>query len=148
MRLSAENKMKIKPYITVSILMICYISLVFFCCLHKFGGSDSIDLGKYFLGIRLDRYIHFTMFFPYPFVAWIFINYTKRQELLKRYTYSLIIISGLVFASAAEASQEVFTTFRDTDPFDLTANITGIFTATLIVYLLRKPIKALCDKIL
>lgn len=139
--------MKTKRY-TVPLLLFCYIASVFFCCLYKFSGTENMDLGKYLLGIRLDRYIHFVMFFPYPFIAWIFMNYTKMRELLRPYTYSLIIISGLILASVAEASQEAFTAYRDTDPFDLTANTAGIFAATFVVYLLRKPLKRICDRIL
>ncbi len=137
--------MKSHSFIIVTTLMLLYVALVFFCCLYNFSGDDTMDLGQYFLGIRLDRYIHFTMFFPYPFVAWLFLNYSKKSIVYKDYTYALIIITGLLLASFAEASQELFTKYRDTDPFDLGANITGILVATLILYILHKPLTALCD---
>ncbi len=137
--------MKKHSFIIVTTLMLLYVALVFFCCLYNFSGNDTMDLNQYFLGIRLDRYVHFTMFFPYPFAAWLFLNYNSKTVVYKQYTYSFIILTGLLLASFAEASQELFTEYRDTDPFDLCANITGIFTATFILYILRKPLTALCD---
>ena len=133
--------MKLNPSYTAIALIIIYISLVFFCCLHHFSGADNLDLGTFFLGIRLDRYIHFVMFFPYPFTAWLFLNYNKKFASWSRYTPSIILLSGFVLATVAEASQELFTSYRDTDPFDLVANYTGISAATLLVYILQKPIK-------
>ncbi len=136
---------KLKPYMTVTALMLIYIALVFFCCLYNFSSGPDLDLGTYFLGIRIDRYIHFTMFFPYPFVAWLFLTYNKRCNIYKSFTYSAILISGLFFASLAEASQELLTQYRDTDPFDFVANLTGISAGTLLVYLFNKPIKKISD---
>lgn len=136
---------KIKSYIVVTALMLIYIALVFFCCLYNFSSGPDLDLGKYFLGIRLDRYIHFTMFFPYPFVGWLFLNYNSRVNIYKRYTFSIILISGLFFATLAEASQEMLTLYRDTDPFDFVANLVGISVGTLLVYVFNKPIKKISD---
>ena len=136
---------KIKSYIVVTTLMLIYIALVFFCCLHNFSSGPELDLGKYFLGIRLDRYIHFTMFFPYPFVAWLFLNYTNKFNIYRHYTYAIILISGLFFATLAEASQEMLTLYRDTDPFDFVANLTGISVGTLLVHIFNKPIKKISD---
>ena len=136
---------KIKSYIVVTALMLIYIALVFFCCLHNFSSGPELDLGKYFLGIRLDRYIHFTMFFPYPFVAWLFLNYNNKFNIYRHYTYAIILISGLFFATLAETSQEMLTLYRDTDPFDFVANLTGISVGTLLVHIFNKPIKKISD---
>ena len=51
--------------ILIKVLYIIYIMMVLFFCFYSFSSSD-LDLNRYFLGIRLDRYIHFAMFFPYP----------------------------------------------------------------------------------
>ncbi len=137
--------MKLNPRITAITLVIIYISLVFFCCLYRFSGSESLDLGQYFLGIRLDRCIHFTMFLPYPFVGWILINYDKKLNGWKKYTFSILLISGMILATTAEASQEMLTSYRDTDPFDLIANFIGIATGTLLVYILKGFLKRISD---
>lgn len=138
--------MRNTSYIAVTFLLFIYISLVFFCCLYNFS-DGNIDMGKYFLGIRLDRYIHFAMFFPYPFIGWMFLNYNKKVLVYKKYTFAAIILSGIFLASAAEASQELFTTYRDTDPFDLGSNVTGIFAGTLAVYIFQRPLIKICDKL-
>ena len=39
--------------LVIKILYIIYIAMVLFFCFYKFS-STGIDLGKYFLGIRLD----------------------------------------------------------------------------------------------
>ena len=135
--------MKRTPITIVTIALILYIFLVFFCCLYKFSGTDNIDLAQYFLGIRLDRYIHFTMFFPYPFVAWLYIKSSKRGTFYSKYKYSTILLTGLILASVAEASQEMLTSYRDTDPFDLIANFMGISVATIIVYIFRNILSRL-----
>jgi len=136
---------KIKSYLVVTALMLIYVALVFFCCLHNFSSGPDLDLGKYFLGIRLDRYIHFTMFFPYPFVAWLFLNYSRMANTFSKYAYPTILISGLFFATLAEASQEMLTLYRDTDPFDFVANLTGISVGTLLVCVFNRPIKKISD---
>lgn len=136
---------KIKSYLVVTALMLIYVALVFFCCLHNFSSGPDLDLGKYFLGIRLDRYIHFTMFFPYPFVAWLFLNYSRMTNTFSKYAYPTILISGLFFATLAEASQEMLTLYRDTDPFDFVANLTGISVGTLLVSVFNRPIKKISD---
>lgn len=135
---------KRKTYITVSILFITYISLVFFCCLYSFSGTD-IDLVKYFLGIRLDRYIHFTMFFPYPFVAWLFLNYNSFTKRLSKHSLALIFISGLILAAIAETLQSLITTNRESDYLDYISNATGILVGTLIIAIFKSKIKAIYD---
>ena len=82
---------KKKTYVTVTILFLTYIALVFFCCLYSFSNTE-LDISKYFLGIRLDRYVHFTMFFPYPFSAWLFIHYNEFTKRLCNHQFIIIIL--------------------------------------------------------
>lgn len=135
---------KRKTYITVTILFITYIALVFFCCLYSFSDSD-IDLAKYFLGIRLDRYVHFTMFFPYPFSAWLFLNYNTLTKNICKYSIPIIVVSGLVLAAIAEGSQSLITPNRQSDYLDYVANATGILTGTGIIIIFKPQIKAIFD---
>ncbi|MBP3344524.1 MAG: VanZ family protein [Bacteroidales bacterium] len=137
--------MKLNSRRTAATLAIIYVSLVFFCCLYKFSGSENLDLSRYLFGIRLDRYAHFTMFFPYPFVAWLFLHYEKGTFLLHKYPYLAILVSGFLLALAAEASQELLTAYRDTDPYDLIANFTGVTVGTIMVYAMKRPLKKICN---
>lgn len=127
---------KSKIYITVTVLFLLYIAAVFFFCLYNFSDTN-MNLATYIFGIRLDRALHFIMFLPYPFVCWLFFSYNKHIKIYKEYTFAAIILSGLLLASFAEAAQELFTNYRDSDPYDLGANITGIFVGSGIVYLFK-----------
>ena len=129
-------------YTIVTVLFVLYIAAVLFLCLFDLS-MDTVDMSKYFLGIRLDRVFHFLMFLPCPFVFWIFYYYNKRIKINSGYLFAVILLSGIIFGVLAEAAQEVFTTYRDGDPYDLGANVTGVFVGTLIVYILRKPLESL-----
>ncbi|MEG1485286.1 MAG: VanZ family protein [Bacteroidales bacterium] len=135
---------KNKIYITVTALFLLYLLTVLFFCLYNFT-NNNINLAEYFFGIRLDRVFHFLMFLPYPFVCWLFFNYNKYIKIFKEYTFAAIILSGILFASMAEASQELLTTYRDSDPYDLAANITGILIGSLLVYILKGLLSKIFD---
>jgi hypothetical protein len=137
---------KKNSYIIATTILILYIVTLFFCCLYDFSGVN-LDISSYIFGIRIDRLIHATMFFPYPFIAWIFFNFNGNIKILRQYLFSSIILSGLFLASLAESSQEILTTWRDSDPFDLGANISGILIGTLVVYLIRDMLFKLCNAI-
>lgn len=134
-------------YFIATSALLLYIATVFFCCLYDFSGID-VNLSEYIFGIRKDRLIHFTMFLPYPLIAWFFFTYNGKIKVLRQFVFGSIIISGLFLASFAEASQELFTTWRDSDPFDLGANITGILIGTLAVYLFRALLFKICNAVL
>jgi hypothetical protein len=133
-------------YIIATAMLLTYITMLFFCCLYDFS-EVNLDISNYLFGIRTDRLIHATMFFPYPFIAWIFFNYNGNVKVMRQYLFSSIILSGLFLASLAESSQELLTTWRDSDPFDLGANISGILIGSLVVYLLRDILFKLCHAV-
>ena len=118
--------------LVIKILYIIYIAMVLFFCFYKFS-STGIDLGKYFLGIRLDRYAHFTMFFPYPFIAWLTCRYASRFRFLQRHAVIVTLITGLVFAGMTEIFQDWFFASRQGDVFDFAADSISILTGTVIV---------------
>lgn len=139
-----ENYKKIgsrKAVICSTIIFIVYMTTVMFLCLARFSGKGiDINLSDYFLGIRLDRIIHFSMFFPFSFICWLFLKYNTRLQQHKVFRYIAIILTGMAFAAIAESSQELFTTYRDSDPLDFCANITGILIGCIILFLAEKQI--------
>ncbi len=118
--------------LVIKILYLIYIAMVLFFCFYKFG-STGIDLGQYFLGIRLDRYAHFTMFFPYPFIAWLTCRYATRFRFLQRHAVMLTLLTGLAFACMTELFQDWFFASRQGDILDFAADSVSILTGTLIV---------------
>ena len=128
-----------------ALLFVAYMAVVMTLCLASFSNNKiDINLNDYFLGIRLDRIVHFSMFLPFPFICWLFIKHGTRLMLRKSFRYVAIIVAGILFAAIAESSQELFTTYRDSDPVDFCANITGIFTGSVVLLLFEKQL----DKIL
>ncbi len=120
--------------ILVKTLFIIYILMVMFFCFYRFSSTD-IDLSRYFLGIRLDRYAHFAMFFPYPFIAWLTCRYTSRSQLLRRHAITVTLISGLIFAGMTELFQDWFFPSRQGDVMDFTADSISVISGCLIVRL-------------
>lgn len=130
--------------ILINILFFLYISLVLFFCFYKFS-STGIDLGKHFLGIRLDRYAHFLMFLPYPFITWLTCRYTCRSMLVRKYAVMLTLISGLIFAGITELCQDWFFSSRQGDVLDYAADSISIITGTAIVALAGHPLVRFID---
>lgn len=124
-------------YPIVTTLFVLYIAAVFFFCLYNFT-RDSIDMSRYIFGIRLDRFFHFLMFLPYPFIGWLFFHYNKRIKIYKQYRFAVIILTGVLIASFSEAAQELFTTYRDGDPYDLGADLTGLAVGCIILYIFEE----------
>lgn len=125
--------------------MVVYVSAVLFFCLYQFTNT-GIDLSKYFLGIRMDRIAHFTMFLPYSIVCWILLTYNTRirEGFIK---YIIIIITGISFAALAEYSQSFFTSYRMTDDKDFIANIIGILAGCALAFSFKRLTKAVCNYI-
>lgn len=126
-----------KKYILVFTLLIIYITAIFFCCLYNFSGSTGMDLGQYFWGIRLDRVFHFLMFFPYSFICWTLIKSSLNRTFFVRHITVTVVASGIVVATFAELSQELLTTYRDSDPWDLVANVSAIVTGIIIIMIMN-----------
>ena len=119
------------------ILFVIYLGLVFFFCLYSFKDT-GVDLSTYFFGIRADRIAHFIMFFPYPFSAWLAVKEELRERFGKL-SHLILLLSGILLAFTAETLQ-LLNPSRDFDPIDLVANISGLATASLIIFFLEKSI--------
>lgn len=128
---------KEKKYSLAFMLLTIYIAMVFFFCLYNFSGGTGLNLNRYFLGIRLDRVAHFIMFLPYPFFCWGFIKLSRGKTIFARHTIITVLVSGILIATVAELSQELLTTYRDSDPWDLVANISAIVTGMIVITIFR-----------
>ena len=122
-----------------SVIFFLYIGAVMFLCLANLSPEDlKIDPAKYFLGIRLDRIIHFLMFLPFTFVCWFYLRYHIKVKLSNAKVLLLLIFLGILFAIAAETSQSIFTTYREFDPLDMVANFAGVISGLFIVFVSRQ----------
>lgn len=137
---------KRETHITVVGLFLLYIATVLFLCLFNFS-STEIELPSYFLGIPLDKIVHFLMFFQYPIVCWLMLVYNKATNIFHTHIFSAILITGLTFAALTEVAQQVLTSYRSPESMDLVADMIGIVAGCTFVFLLRRQLKHLFDYI-
>ncbi len=110
-----------------------YIVALLFFSLASFAGIDLGIERTNILGIPIDKCIHFIMFLPYSFLAYL-------ASTRKNYWRTLFFVgmSGIVIAFLLELSQGMFTTERVTDIWDLVANVTAILIGTAVLLLLKR----------
>ena len=137
---------KRKTYIIVTALFLAYIAAVLFLCLANFS-DNTIELPKSFLGIPMDKLVHFLMFFAYPATGWLMLTYNKTLKMRQRFIFPALLITGLLFAAFTEAAQGYLTSYREADNMDFAADAIGIFSSTLLIWALQKPLKKLFDRL-
>ncbi len=137
---------KRKTYFIVTVLFLLYIAAVLCLCLLNLSDKTP-ELPEYFLGIPMDKIAHFLMYFAYPPLCWLMLTYNRRLKINPRHVFSTIFITGILFAAFTETAQGFLTTYRDPDPMDFVANITGICCATLLMWAFRKPATKVCNRV-
>ncbi|HIZ85868.1 MAG TPA: VanZ family protein [Candidatus Coprenecus stercoravium] len=121
--------------------------MVLFFCFYKFS-STGLDLSNFFLGIRLDRYAHFIMFFPYPFITWLTCRYSSNNRFIKRHAIVITLLSGIAFACLTEVCQDQFFKSRQGDVYDFLADSVAIVIGTVIVSLAGTPAVNYFDRLI
>ncbi len=111
-------------------LFILYMGLVTYLC---FGHPTTVfKIPKTLWGLPFDKCVHFLMFFPYPFLAQeAFYRRNKWRSMV------LVILTGLVLCFTMELLQDRITTYRTTDPWDLSVNVASITIASIITAIIN-----------
>ncbi len=121
-------------HITSIAVFILYMGFLAYLC---FGHPTAFfKVPRTLWGIPIDKVIHFAMFFPYPFFAQAAFFFKNRWRSLV-----FVIITGIIFCYTFELLQDKITTYRTSDPWDLSANIAAVTigsTIIAIVTLFRK----------
>ena len=120
-------------YLALCILLLYYAVLLFLCLYH----FKDTGLSNYFLGIPTDKCIHFCMFFPFPFVVWLFIKLNYKLHIPDGWMYLIIIVAGICTAITTEFLQGL-TTYRSEVPADAVADTIGIIAGCLLLFATRK----------
>ena len=107
-----------------------YILAVLVLCFARFPSSD--DVPSVFLGIPMDKLVHFLMFFPFPLLAYLaFDRYRERRgAAVPRVVAALAC--GCVFAAFTELVQTRLP-YRSGDPADFQADAIALLAASVIV---------------
>lgn len=111
-------------------VMAIYIIVILCLCLGTFQGPAG--MWKTFLGIQLDKIIHFLMYLPYPALAfWAFYQGKNWGRFLL-----VVLLIGIAYSGAVEIMQAIFTDSRSAEWGDLLANTLGMGTSALCLSLI------------
>ena len=108
--------------------------VVSFLCLTSSGNIPKIGI------LYLDKLIH--VFFHFIFtVLWILFFKVQIERSNKWKPFLISFVLSFIFGITIEVCQELFTTTRSADVFDVLANVTGAILATVVMIFYYKKIK-------
>lgn len=112
------------------ILFVIYLCAVAYLCLHTFDNQPKIPFTIW--GLPSDKVIHFFMFFPFPFMAYI--SYDKRIYTNARSWMfaGATLLLGVIVAGITEIAQ-MFTETRSAEWSDYLADCLALLVMTLII---------------
>ena len=121
-------------HITFIALFIIYLGVVAYLCFGHPAAfikiPRTITLLKW--TVPTDKFIHFLMFFPYPFLAQEAFYFNNKWRSLV-----FVILTALAFCFTFELLQDEITKNlpyrRTSDPWDLSVNIAAVSIGSLIV---------------
>ena len=120
--------------IAFRILFFMYLAGVLFLCFGHFDSTPSVPLS--FFGIPTDKIVHFTMFFPFPILAFFaFDRYTDSVKSTLLFVGATFIV-GLLLAFGTEWGQAHLTEYRSGDSMDLLADTTALLLSSTLVAVL------------
>lgn len=116
---------------TAWVLFIIYLGLLAYLC---FGQPTELfrKIPATLWGLPFDKCVHFIMFFPFPFLSHEAFYYRNKWR-----AQVLSIICALVFCFAFELLQSKLTSYRITDPWDLSVNVASVTVGTIIVAIIN-----------
>jgi VanZ family protein len=107
-------------------LAILWTFAIAFLCLARFGHMPKVVLRN------ADKYVHFIFHFVF-LVLWVLYFRTNNQKGIALITILKVFLTSLLFGIFVEIAQFLFTDTRKCDLLDILANISGAFTASLIM---------------
>ena len=120
--------------IAFQILFWLYVAGVLFLCFGHFDSTPSVPLD--FFGIPTDKIVHFTMFFPFPILAFLaFDRFTDSVKSTLLFVGATFIV-GLILAFGTEWGQAHLTKYRSGDSMDLLADTTALLLSSTLVAVL------------
>ena len=127
-----------RQLVIARILVALYLIAVAVLCFGKFDSSQDVPADLW--GLPMDKVVHFLMFFPFPFLAYLaFDRYTERWGTSVLWTMAAFL-AGCLFAAGTEIVQARFLPYRAGDFTDFEADLLALtLGSALVLYLdLRK----------
>ena len=114
----------------ISLGLFCtYVAAVMLLCVIK---TDSLpELPKFYLGIPLDKIMHFAMFLPFPILGYMAFYPTEKGCMREFAVLGIMFLLGVGFAFATERLQAM-TDYRSYEINDMLADLIGIATGAII----------------
>ena len=126
-----------KPNTTRKILcriaMLLYVVAVAYLCFANFNKLP--DVPKVLFGIRMDKIVHFCMFFPFPILAFLAYDHLTEKPWQALAALVSICAFGCIFAGITEIIQGSLP-YRREDIKDFGADCLAICIASLIVFII------------
>ena len=120
---------KIRSRKTYVALFCIYLAAVAVACFTKPSNLPDLGAGS-FMGIPMDKVLHFTLFLPFPVLASMSLIDPQRNRAANLFTLLVISVTGIGIAYATEAIQSEIG-YRSYDMKDLVADSIGIATGAL-----------------
>ena len=121
--------------IAARILFAIYLVALAFLCFGDFSDIPSVQ--RDFWGIAMDKIIHFLMFLPFPFLAYLAFNrYATKHPRVILWIF-VAFFAGIVLAAGTEIGQALLTAWRTGDPADFQADLIGLAAGTLFVIVIH-----------
>ena len=125
-----QNRIRARIF---QIIMIIYLAAVGFLCFANF--HQMPDVPKSFLGIQMDKVVHFLMFFPFPIVAFLAYDRFTNTPLQALAALISICAVGGAFAGLTEVVQD-FLPYRVKDFNDFGADCLAVGIASVLVFII------------
>jgi VanZ family protein len=109
-------------YLSAALIWTCSI---LFLCLASFSNLPDVGLEN------ADKYVHFTFHFVFVNLWFLYFNYKNQIKSIKLAIF--IFIFSIIFGVLIELAQRVFTTTRKGDFLDILSNVSGAFSALLLI---------------
>ncbi len=129
-------------------LFLAYLGAVAYCCFGHFSDLPEISVDK-FLGIPMDKIVHFLMFFPFPILCHIAFNGRGKRPGKPALVTGLVFLAGCLIAAATEIGQS-FTDYRSGDVLDFAADTLSLAISSIVTLVIdlhiKKHEKRTCSK--
>lgn len=115
------------------LLTLAYFAAVAYLCFANFHSLPQVS--RTIWGIPTDKFVHFCMFVPFPFLVFLAIDEYTTKPWHSLIMVCLIFIAGCAMAAGTEIVQSHLI-YRSGDPKDFRADCIAVGISSLIVFII------------
>lgn len=118
----------------IRLLTLLYLAAVAVLCFANF--SKMPDVPRTFLGLPLDKIVHFLMFLPFPILTFFSIGSGRPGVVKTLFIIVLLFGAGCLMAWGTEVYQGKLP-YRNMDPADFKADRIGLMCGAIIAFVIQ-----------